>query len=64
MRYQNLDAQVKNSQELIVTDDTHTKAEVNYALTNKNINSFFKNTSHKITILPGFISKLLLKMVR
>ena len=57
MRYQNLDAQVKNSQELIVTDDTHTKAEVNYALTNKNINSFFKNTSHKITILPGFISK-------
>ena len=57
MRYQNLDAQVKNSQELIVTDDSHTKAEVNYALTNKNINSFFKNTSHKITILPGFISK-------
>ena len=57
MRYQNLDAQVKNSQELIVTDDTHTKAEVNYALTNKNINSFFKNTSHKITIIPGFISK-------
>ena len=57
MRYQKLDAQVKNSQELIVTDDTHTKAEVNYALTNKNINSFFKNTSHKITILPGFISK-------
>lgn len=57
MRYQKLDAQVKNSQELIVTDDTHTKAEVNYGLTNKNINSFFKNTSHKITILPGFISK-------
>ena len=57
MRYQKLDAQVKNSQELIVTDDTHTKAEVNYALTNKNINSFFKNTSHKITVLPGFISK-------
>lgn len=57
MRYQKLDAQVKNSQELIVTDDNHTKAEVNYALTNKNINSFFKNTSHKITILPGFISK-------
>ena len=57
MRYQKLDAQVKNSQELIVTDDTHTKAEVNYALTNENIITFFKNTSHKITILPGFISK-------
>jgi aspartokinase/homoserine dehydrogenase 1 len=57
MKYQNLDAQVKNSQELIVTDDTHTKAEVNYALTNKNIKYFFKSTSHKITILPGFISK-------
>lgn len=57
MRHQKLDAQVKNSQELIITDDTHTKAEVNYALTNKNIKSFFKNTSHKITILPGFISK-------
>lgn len=57
MRYQKLDAQVKNSQELIVTDDTHTKAEVNYTLTNKNIKYFFENTSHKITILPGFISK-------
>lgn len=57
MRYQKYNAQVKNSQDLIITDDNHTKAEVNYKITNNNIRKFFDKTESKITILPGFISK-------
>lgn len=47
----------KNSQELIVTDANFTKAEVNYSITNKNIQEFFKVSNTPITILPGFVSK-------
>lgn len=51
------EAELKNSQELIITNSNFTKAEVNYNLTNKSIKAYFKNTEQKITILPGFISK-------
>ena len=51
------DVELKNSQELIVTNSNFTKAEVNYDATNKNIKTYFKNAKEKITILPGFISK-------
>ena len=47
----------KNSQELIITNSNFTKAEVNYTITNKNIQTYFKSISQKITILPGFVSK-------
>ena len=52
-----LDVERKNSQELIITNSAFTKAEVNYTITNKNIRDYFKKNNHRITILPGFISK-------
>ncbi|MBU2951053.1 bifunctional aspartate kinase/homoserine dehydrogenase I [Tamlana agarivorans] len=47
----------KNSQELIVTNSNFTKAEVDYKITDKNFQDYFKSAPQKITILPGFISK-------
>ncbi|TXE11548.1 bifunctional aspartate kinase/homoserine dehydrogenase I [Seonamhaeicola algicola] len=52
-----LSAERKNSQELVITNANFTKAEVNYKITNKNIQDYFKAASQKITILPGFVSK-------
>ncbi|SDS63028.1 aspartate kinase [Formosa sp. Hel1_31_208] len=52
-----LDCVRKNSQDLIVTNATFTKAEVNYELTNKTIQAYFSQAKEQITILPGFISK-------
>ena len=57
MKSYNLNAVRKNSQDLIVTNNNFTKADVNYNLTNANIYNYFKNADQKITILPGFISK-------
>ena len=47
----------KNSQELIITNSNFTKAEVNFAITNKNIQDYFNNAPQKTTIIPGFIAK-------
>ncbi len=52
-----LDVALKNSQELIVTDNNHTNAAIYIKETETNIQSFFENNNSKITILPGFISK-------
>ncbi|MEO6346824.1 MAG: aspartate kinase, partial [Aquaticitalea sp.] len=60
MQSRNLDVELKNSQDLIVTNSNFTKAEVNYGLTNTNIRNYFKIVKHQITILPGFISKSIL----
>ncbi|MGJ5641033.1 bifunctional aspartate kinase/homoserine dehydrogenase I [Formosa sp. S-31] len=49
-------AERKNSQELITTNANFTKAEVNYPITNTNIQDYFKNSTFDITILPGFIA--------
>ena len=57
MKNRGLSADVKNSQELIVTNSNFTKAEVDYSITNQNIRDYFKSAKQKITILPGFISK-------
>ncbi len=57
MKSYNMNAVRKNSQDLIVTNNNFTKAEVNYSVTNANIFDYFKNANQKITILPGFISK-------
>ncbi|PKG42092.1 bifunctional aspartate kinase/homoserine dehydrogenase I [Psychroflexus sp. MES1-P1E] len=51
-----IDAVRKNSQDLIVTNSMFTKADVNYLVTNKNIQDYFQE-SHRLTILPGFVSK-------
>ena len=56
IKNQGFDAELKNSQELIVTDDNFTRAQVNFEATNKNIKSYFK-TPKQITILPGFVAK-------
>ncbi|QCE43166.1 bifunctional aspartate kinase/homoserine dehydrogenase I [Psychroserpens sp. NJDZ02] len=52
-----LNAILKNSQDLIVTNSNFTKAEVNYDITNKNITDYFNKANQQITILPGFVSK-------
>ncbi len=57
MKNRRFSAERKNSQELVVTNSNFTKAEVNYSITNTNIQTYFKDASQQITILPGFISK-------
>jgi len=47
---------LKDSRKLIITDNKHTKASVNYDLTNKNIQDYFIAASQKITILGGFMA--------
>lgn len=56
MKAQNLEAQLKNSQELIVTNNDYTNASVNFDKTEANIKDFFGNHKKQITLLPGFIS--------
>jgi len=57
MKNRGLSANVKNSQELVITNSNFTKAEVDYSITNKNIKTYFKSAEQNITMLPGFISK-------
>lgn len=57
MNYRGMSVVRKNSQELIVTNSNFTKAEVNFAITNKNIQDYFNSASQRITIIPGFIAK-------
>ena len=51
------DAICKNSQELILTDNSYTSAQVNFEISNKNITKYFNSNKHKINVLPGFIAK-------
>lgn len=57
MKNRGLSADSKNSQEIMVTNSNFTKAEVDFGITNKNIQSYFAAVSQQITVLPGFISK-------
>jgi aspartokinase/homoserine dehydrogenase 1 len=57
MKNQGLDAELKNAQELIVTDENFSNAVVKFDQTNNNIETFFKNNKHQIIVLPGFVSK-------
>ncbi|WP_411768436.1 bifunctional aspartate kinase/homoserine dehydrogenase I [Winogradskyella sp. A3E31] len=52
-----LNAILKNSQELIVTDDNYTNAIVDLEKTYSNIATFFKEDKHDVVLLPGFVSK-------
>ncbi|MCT4698576.1 bifunctional aspartate kinase/homoserine dehydrogenase I [Tenacibaculum haliotis] len=52
-----LNATYKDSRELISTSNFFDKAQVNFAVTNKNCQDFFNNNSHQVTVLPGFIAK-------
>ena len=51
-----IDAALKNSQELIVTDSNFNNATVYFDITNTNIQSFFNSNSSPIVLLPGFVS--------
>lgn len=57
MKHRGLDTAHKNSQELIITNSDFTKAEVNFSITNANIQTYFNSVNQKITILPGFVAK-------
>ncbi|MFV0564446.1 MAG: bifunctional aspartate kinase/homoserine dehydrogenase I [Flavobacteriaceae bacterium] len=56
MKQRGLGVLCKNSQELVVTNENHTKAEVDFKLTNNNIETYFKSATQQITILPGFVA--------
>lgn len=57
MKSRGLSADRKNSQDLIITNSRFTKAEVDFAITNKAIKTYFKSAIQGITIIPGFVSK-------
>ena len=57
MQEYGLNVQLKNSQNLIVTDSNFTNAIVQFEETNANITSYFEHNKKLVTILPGFISK-------
>ncbi len=57
MKSKGINVQLKNSQNLIVTDSNFTNAAVNFEETNANITTYFESNKKMVTILPGFISK-------
>ncbi len=57
LKSRKLNAALKNSQELIVTDSNFTNASVDLKATNKQIRAYFKNHDEAITILPGFVAR-------
>ena len=57
LKSRSINAELKNSQELVVTNSNFTKAEVEYKITNQNIKDYFNKANQKITMLPGFVSK-------
>ncbi|CAI8194483.1 MAG: Bifunctional aspartokinase/homoserine dehydrogenase 1 [Formosa sp. Hel1_33_131] len=57
MKSKGVNVQLKNSQNLIVTDSNFTNAAVNFEETNANITTYFESNKKMVTILPGFISK-------
>ena len=50
-----INSELKNAQELIITNSNFTKAEIDYNITNAKIQDYFNTDNPKITILPGFI---------
>ncbi|MBG7631727.1 MAG: aspartate kinase, partial [Bacteroidetes bacterium] len=57
LKSNDLDAELKNSQELIVTDENFSNAAVIFNKTNANIENYFKKNNHKIVVSPGFVAK-------
>ncbi|MGI8637812.1 MAG: aspartate kinase, partial [Segetibacter sp.] len=51
-----IDAVWKDARELICTDNNHTNAAVDFALSNVKIATYFKESNHAVTVLPGFIA--------
>ena len=57
MKGRGLNVQLKNSQDLIVTDNNYTSASVDFNATNENITAYFKAHERNVTLLPGFVSR-------
>lgn len=57
MKYNGLDSTLKNSQELIVTNETFSNASVKFSKTNAAIEKYFNQNKHTIVVLPGFVAK-------
>jgi len=56
LKYNKLDAIIKNSQELIITNENFSNAAVNFFKTDVAIETYFKQNKHKIVVLPGFVA--------
>lgn len=55
-RTNGLDAILKDSRELIITNSNYANASVNFAVTENNIQQFFTKNNKPIVVLPGFIA--------
>ena len=53
---QKVDAVLKDSRELVMTDENYGKANIDFEQTIKRCKEFYKNSQNRITILPGFIA--------
>lgn len=53
---ESLDAVHKESRELIATNSNYLNAQVDFKITNKNIEKFFNKNKHQVVVLGGFIS--------
>ncbi len=56
MKDQGLNVRLKDSRELIKTDDNYENADVKYFQTYQNIQNFFNENSNDIVVFPGFIA--------
>lgn len=56
MKNQGLGAQLKNTQELIKTDDAFSKASVLIEETEANIAAYFNKVNDPVVVLPGFVA--------
>ena len=56
LKKEGLDAIFKDSRELIVTDETNGRAQVDFGETQQKCTDFYNATSNKIVVLPGFIA--------
>ena len=50
------DVEWKDSRELIITNSNFGNAVVDFAVTNKKIQSYFAGQKNKLTIMPGFVA--------
>lgn len=51
-----IDAVWKDGRDLITTDSNYTNANIDFAITNKQVYEYFSGSNHAITVVPGFIA--------
>ncbi|WP_117882774.1 bifunctional aspartate kinase/homoserine dehydrogenase I [Aureibaculum luteum] len=56
LQVNHIDAERKDTRELILTNTNYTNASVNFEVSNRQIQDYFKSNKAKVTVLPGFIS--------